>query len=151
MQRELALPQTFFYDQVTNRRPVADANSGSQSQISYQENLVNTASREELVLMLYDGVLKFIRRGVYAGQENDFSAMSYNLLRAQKIIHYLDISLDMAKGKEVAQNMTRLYDFISRCLSDSVLKKQVDLANQAEEIICTLRHAWHQSFILSDE
>ena len=74
----------------------ARLNAEDSMQVSYLETSVFTASREELILMLYDGALKFIRRGLYAIEEKDFPGMNYNLLRAQKIVHYLNLSLDIA-------------------------------------------------------
>lgn len=109
---------------------------------SYQENQVYTASKEELVLMLYDGALKFIRGGIYALEESNIPQLGYNILRAQKIVHYLDMTLNMEQGKEVAENLTKLYDYINRRLFEGQKEKAADPLEEAIKIIETLREAW---------
>jgi len=147
MQQEAVTLQTPFYNQVLSPMQSARLQSENQLQVSYQENLVFTASREELILMLYDGALRFIRRGLNALEENNEGNMHYNLLRAQKIIHYLNMSLDMKKGQEIAQNLARLYDFINRRISESQRDKNADYAKEAMDIIQTLRQAWYEAFM----
>lgn len=109
---------------------------------SYRENEVFTASREELVLMLYDGALKFMRFGLLAIEENDRPKVGYHVLRAQKIIHYLDMSLDMDAGKEVAQNLSNLYDYVNRKLFECQRHRQAEPLEAAKQVIETLREAW---------
>ncbi|MEW6517303.1 MAG: flagellar export chaperone FliS [candidate division FCPU426 bacterium] len=117
-------------------------------QISYQESRVFTASREELVLMLYDGALKFTNRGLEALRNGDRPAMNYNLLRAQKIVHYLDMSLNMQQGEEVAKNLARLYDFIKRRLGECQRSQEREPGEEALSILKHMRETWQQAFEL---
>lgn len=114
--------------------------------ISYQESKIFTASREELVMMLYDGALKFSRRALEAIERSDKSAQQYNLLRALKIVHYLDMSLDMQRGQEVAKNLARLYDYIKRRLSASQNVPQKEGLEDGMRILNHLRETWQLAF-----
>lgn len=109
---------------------------------SYQENKVYTATKEELILMLYDGALKFMRFGLMSIEENNLPQIGFNILRAQKIIHYLDMCLNMDAGKEIAQNLSSLYEYVSRKLSECQREKKVEALQEAKKVIETLREAW---------
>lgn len=114
---------------------------------SYQENQVFTASREELVLMLYDGAMRFLNQGLAAIEKQDIPQIGYNLLRVQKIVHYLDMTLNMEEGKDVAQNLTRLYEYINRRLSEAQRNRLMEPVEDAKKVLKTLRDAWQQGVV----
>jgi len=118
---------------------------------SYQENQVYTATKEELILMLYDGALKFIRGAGYALEESNIPQLGYNILRAQKIIHYLDMTLNLDEGKEIAENLTKLYDYINRRLFDGQRQKSAEPLEEAIKIIETLREGWFMGVVQKSE
>ncbi|MCD4813462.1 flagellar export chaperone FliS [bacterium] len=145
--QDAVLVQTPFFNQVIQPVQMEQQNSSNPFSVSYQENQVFTASREELILMLYDGVAKFLRRGMQAIDDKDDPAINYNFLRAQKIVHYLDISLDMDKGGEIAENLARLYQYINRRLTDCQMKQTRETVQEIMELVHTLRQAWYQAFL----
>jgi flagellar secretion chaperone FliS len=118
----------------------------TQFQNSYQENQVYTASREELILMLYDGALRFINMCIQCYDDKDIPKAEWALVRAEKIVHYLDLILDMDGGREVAKNLDRLYHFINNRLADSLNNQNKVPATEAMEILTTLRNAWKETF-----
>src|SRR3954462_2392990 len=94
---------------------------------SYRRIATQTATPGQLVLMLFEGAIRFLERA-QAGFEIDDPAeanqtISNNILRAQEIIHELNVSLDMEQGGEFSANMRRLYDYMYRRLMESNLKK----------------------------
>lgn len=113
---------------------------------SYKNNAIETASPGKLILMLYDGTLRFIdeaRRG--------FAAESYvkrneivnnSIIRAQRIIVELRTSLDMKVGGEFSETMYKLYNFVHDQLRDANAKKDESLLDSCEEIVRELRDAW---------
>lgn len=62
---------------------------------SYQQNSVNTASPGELTLMLYNGCLKFINLAKKAIEDKKMEEKNVNLIKAQKIIQELMVTLNM--------------------------------------------------------
>jgi flagellar protein FliS len=123
--------------------------SKSSVQNSYQENEILTAGREELILMLYNGAIKFINHGLSAFDEKDWAALGWNLVRAQKIVHYLDLCLDMDKGQELAKNLDSLYHFILRRLSQGNLEKKKKFIEEGLGLLRTMRDAWDDGVVKS--
>jgi flagellar secretion chaperone FliS len=108
---------------------------------SYRRVATNTASPGQLVLMLYEGAIRFLERAQAGFQLEDpvefNTTINDNILRAQDIIRELDFSLNVDKGGELANQLRRLYDYFDRLLLESNLRK--DPAG-----ITVLRDAWAQ-------
>ena len=91
----------------------------------YLADQVAAASPVQLVVLLYDGAIRFLR-GAYEGfAENEpqqrFETIHNNLIRAQNIISELNASLDMELGGEVARQLRDLYE----CLLEVLRKVNV--------------------------
>ena len=77
---------------------------GSARGISaYQQSAVDTASPTELVVMLYDGALRFIGMARAAIERRDIPARSEAISRALAIVGHLRTTLDVERGGDVAQ------------------------------------------------
>ncbi|HND61716.1 MAG TPA: flagellar export chaperone FliS [Opitutaceae bacterium] len=114
---------------------------------TYRSNAVLTASPGQLVLMLYDGVLKSlaIARDAFGWSVDDprrIEAINQQLLKAQKIITELQSGLNHDAGGEVAQTLERLYDYYNRRLFEANLRKQVEPVVEVERLVRDLRNAW---------
>ena len=71
---------------------------------SYRKVATQTASPGQLVLMLYEGAIRFLERALSGFEIEDPAesneTISNNLLRTQEILFELNVSLNMQKGKE---------------------------------------------------
>ena len=83
-------------------------NNGAQA---YRQNAINGASPVQLVIMLYDGALRFMDEGKRAMAIKDLETKNFKLQRAQKIIMELISTLDIRNGGEIATNLLSLYTF----------------------------------------
>jgi flagellar protein FliS len=113
---------------------------------SYRQVATQTATPGQLVLMLFDGAIRFLDRAL-AGFDLDDpaecnSTVSNNVIRAQDIIRELDHSLNMEVGGEFSQTMRRLYRFFDDQLGQSNLRKEPDGIRLVIRLITTLRDAW---------
>ena len=81
----------------------------------YKNNSVNFASKEQMLLMLLDGAVKFAKRGKLAIQEKDIKMAHNSITRTQDIFTELKVTLDTSAG-EWAKQMFNIYSFISRSL-----------------------------------
>lgn len=113
---------------------------------SYRQVATRTASPGQLVLMLYEGAIRFLEQAK-AGFDLDDpvefnTTINNNILRAQDIIRELDYSLNVELGGELAIQLRRLYDYFDRTLLEANLRK--DAAGIAEVIrrLSELREAW---------
>jgi len=115
---------------------------------SYRRVATNTASPGQLVLMLYEGAIRFLERAQAGFQLEDpvefNTTINDNILRAQDIIRELDFSLNVDKGGELANQLRRLYDYFDRLLLESNLRKDPAGITEVISRITVLRDAWAQ-------
>ncbi len=113
---------------------------------TYQQNSVNTASKERLLLMLLDGLVKFIRQGITGIEEKDIIKTNTNLTKAQSIILELIASLNMQVGGEISKSLSLLYDYMHRRLVQANIRKDGTIAKEvlgfAEELKETFEEAY---------
>lgn len=109
---------------------------------SYQQNSVTTASPGELTLMLYNGCLKFINLAKNAIRQKDIETKNMNILKAQKIIQELMVTLNM--GLEVSRNMMSLYEYINHRLIEANIKNDELILQEVENLVMDFRDTWKQ-------
>lgn len=108
----------------------------------YKQNSVQTASPAKIILMLYDGAVKFCNIAEEAMKENDVEKANVNIQKAQKIIVQLRVSLDTKYP--VSQEFDRVYDYIYRRLVEANMKKDVTVLEDAQRHIRTMRETWKE-------
>ena len=113
---------------------------------SYRQIATQTAPPGQLVLMLYEGALRFLNSSL-AGFDIDDPAESNmvvhnNLQRAQDIIRELNSSLNLELGGEFAAKMRNLYDYFERRIWESDLKKERHGVDEVIRHVTQLRDAW---------
>jgi len=118
----------------------------------YHNAAVNTASPGQLVVMMYDGLLRFVAkaRAGCALPESDperLRLVQEGVGRSLAIIDELRSTLDKEKGGEYAANLDRLYDYYARRL----LKAQISFDDaplaEVEKLVGTLREGWSQMLL----
>lgn len=117
----------------------------------YQRTQVDTASPARLVVMLYDGAIRFLRQGQAAMQQGDREKQNHYLVRAQRIIAELASSLNMEEGGEIAVNLMALYQFMHEQLVLANLQDDVDRVQKVRQMLESLREAWTQVEIAARE
>ena len=111
-------------------------------QQSYQQNAVNTASPGELTLMLYNGCLKFIHLAKKAINEKNIQEKNNNLIKAQKIIQELMVTLNLDVA--VSKDMLSLYDYLHRRLIEANTKSDLAILEEVEGFVIEFRDTWKQ-------
>ncbi len=113
---------------------------------SYRKVATQTATPGQLVLMLYDGALKFLEKALTGFDHKDpkhfNETINNNILRAQAIIHEMNASLDMKAGGEVAANFRRLYNYFYRRMAEANRTKQKAPIEEIISLIRDLRDSW---------
>ena len=108
----------------------------------YLETAVETASPARLIVMLYDGAIRFINEATYAMQQRDYETQNAKLQRAQKILAELISSLDFDKGGEIAENLFRLYTYMYNQLVEANINDSRDRLEHVVHLLSELREAW---------
>lgn len=113
---------------------------------SYRQVATRTASPGQLVLMLYEGAIRFLERAQAGFRLEDpvefNTTINNNILRAQDIIRELDFSLNVEQGGELAIQLRRLYDYFDRVLLEANLRKDPQGIVEVIRRITDLRDAW---------
>lgn len=111
---------------------------------AYYQTHVQSQSPLELVVMLYDGALRFLQVTADATRRNDLAAKREAMSRSMAILAELQNTLNLKDGGEVAQSLDRLYTYITGRLVDANLKKDPAPIEEAIRILRPLRDAWAQ-------
>lgn len=109
---------------------------------SYQEHSISTQSRGRLIVMLYEGAIKFLRQALEDLEQNDFASKGRNIARAQDILFELNTVLDMENGGEIAQNLRSLYNFMMRHLMQANVRKDPHMIKEVISLLEELNHGW---------
>ena len=116
---------------------------------TYKNNSVNFASKDQLLLMLVDGAVKFSKIGRQAILDKDVKKAHENIVKTQNIFYELMTTLDVAKGGQWAENLMKVYDFIVRRLTDANIKKSVEIMNEIIPLIEDIRDTWNEAYKVS--
>jgi flagellar secretion chaperone FliS len=112
----------------------------------YKNNSVNYASKEQLLLMLVDGAVKFAKIGRQAILDKDIKKAHENIVKTQDIYYELMNSLDQNQGGDWAKAMFQIYDFIVRRLTDANMKKDINIMNEVIPLIEDVRDTWNEAY-----
>ena len=108
----------------------------------YQKAAVNTVDQRKLIVLLYDGAIKFLSVAVNKIAEGDAYEAHTNLVRGKSIVAELLASLDMDRGGEIATNLQRLYAYMFNELIEGNLNKDSVRVVHVIDLLKELREAW---------
>ena len=112
---------------------------------AYRRTEAQSASPMQLVVMLYDGALRFLGEARSAQIASDLRARARALQRVAPIIAECQNTLDLERGGEVAAELDRLYSYISSRLIDATAKRDGTAIDEIYELMSTLRGAWAEA------
>jgi flagellar secretion chaperone FliS len=110
----------------------------------YRATKVETAGSVDLVVMLYQGAVRFIRQAVDALEQDDPKTAHTNFVRAQDIVVELLGSLNREAGGQIATQLAGIYDYCFRRLILANVKKDPAPAQEVMNILRDLGKAWQQ-------
>lgn len=111
----------------------------------YQNNSVETANQQELIIMLYEGAIRFLENSItYLDSYKTYDKANTQILKAQDIVTELMVSLDMEKGGEIAQNLMNLYVFMKKLLIEGNMEKNSKKILLVIGYLQDLLDAWKQ-------
>jgi len=110
---------------------------------AYAESSVLTASREQLVVMLYDGAIRFLRQSAEAMRVGSREQSRNRMRRAEAIIDELNTTLDMSYG-DIPARLRSIYLFCKRQLIQANVESDPDKIDVVVKLLAELRDAWDQ-------
>ncbi|WP_243310968.1 flagellar export chaperone FliS [Fundidesulfovibrio agrisoli] len=111
---------------------------------AYIQTQVNTVTQGDLVIMLFDGCIKFLRQAKEAMSDKDYARKGVLISKALDVIAELQSSLNLQKGGEVAENLSKLYLLCSTKLLMANMNMDQGIVDQVVNMLSGVRDAFAQ-------
>jgi flagellar protein FliS len=115
--------------------------SAHPATLAYRDSSVLTASREQLVVMLYDGAGRFLRQARAALEDGDIARANQRLQRGEAIVSELLNTLNHEAGT-IADQLSSIYLFCLRHLSEARVERDPERVGQVIDLLAELRESW---------
>lgn len=109
----------------------------------YRQSSVQTSTPAQLVIMLYDGAIRFIRTALDGLSKQDYQKSNLNFGKAQTIVSELMSTLD--HSYDVSKNLYYLYEYTNYLLIEANIRKNPEKAEEALGYLTDLRETWLQA------
>jgi len=109
---------------------------------AYRENSITTQSRGRLIVLLYEGAIRFLKQASAALKDKDYAEKGNYINKAIAVIQELNISLDMEGGGEIAMNLRRLYLFMVRYLTEANMNRDPGRIQDVIRLLEDLNEGW---------
>ena len=135
---------------VTQQRPSTASSNNKANPYgktnTYLEQKVMSAKPEELTLMLYDGIIRFVKQAKLYNEKNDIEQSNYVNLKAQAIIQELRATLDLSIP--ISEEFERLYIFMNERLVEANMTKDNKMLDEVLELATEFRDTWKEAMNL---
>ena len=108
----------------------------------YRETAVTTQSKGRLVVMLYEGAIKFLKHAIIEIEAGNTEEKGKYISRSQDIINELNVTLNMDVGGEVAVNLRKLYLFMSKHLAEANAAQDTGKIEEVIKLLEELNLSW---------
>lgn len=108
----------------------------------YKQTSIMSASREQILLMLYEGAIKFTKLAIAAAEQKKIAERGTNLMRAYDIIMELQVSLDHKVGGDIARQLDQLYTFVLDQYTKTNISGDAEPLKHALKVIENLYEGW---------
>ncbi|WP_438493037.1 flagellar export chaperone FliS [Paenibacillus sp. IHBB 3054] len=109
----------------------------------YQQAQAQTASKPKLLIMLYDGAIRFVKLGMDGISQKDYEKANNNLCKAQAIINELISALDY--NYPISNDLLKVYEYMQHRLIEANVNKKNTQAEEVLEYLIDLREAWFEA------
>ena len=109
----------------------------------YKSNVITTASKEELTLMLYEGAIKFSNQAITALEQKNYEKTSQLIIRVQDIVREFQLTLN--HSYEISRQLDVLYTYMFSRLIDANVKKDVEILQEVKGMLSEMRDTWKEA------
>ena len=109
----------------------------------YKEQSINTMTQGELLLLLFDELVKRLTQAELALDQGTFPLFESSVQRGIEIVQYLDDTLD--RKYEVGQNLNRLYEYFTYELGRVKIGRHKEPLTHVKSMVCELREAFREA------
>jgi len=108
----------------------------------HTESIVEESSPHALIQMLMGGFLMQVNAAKGAIIQNNWEAKSTHISRAISIVGGLIDGLDMERGGSIAENLTRLYEYINAKLFQASAENSIEMLDEVSDLMRSVKEAW---------
>ena len=112
----------------------------------YRKNQISTSGQGHLILMMYEGAIKFTKLALESMDKDDLAGQGKYIQKAHDIVNELSLSLDFKKGGDVAPRLESLYQFTLSQLTLANIKSEKKPLQTVLNILNPLLEAWNQLY-----
>lgn len=116
---------------------------------NYRKNQILNASPEQILILLYDGAIRFCREAQLAMEVGDLGKQADKLSRAMAIVTEFSNTLNREVGGNIAEDLDALYAFMNRELVRANLEKDTAAVKTVEVLLSDLRETWVEAIDLN--
>lgn len=111
----------------------------------YKATAIQSANREKILLLLYEGAIKFVKRAILACENRDIAERGINIGRAYDIILELNNTLNHTAGGDISINLERLYVYMTDQLTQANIKGESEPLKIVLRLLETLYDGWQKA------
>lgn len=109
---------------------------------AYKKTSVQTASKEQILLMLYQAAIKNCKKAIAAIEAKDVAKKGEFIGKLQDIVIELNNSLDFEVGGDIAKELSSLYDYILYSSTQANIKIDTEPLHGCLNVLNTLYEGW---------
>lgn len=109
---------------------------------AYFQTHVQSRSPVEVVVMLYDGAVRYLQQASRAMAAGDLVAKRDALSHGMTIVTELQGMLNLEEGGEIARRLDGLYTYVHGCCLEANAQRKPEKLDEAVRLLGTLRSAW---------
>ncbi|MCM0605054.1 MAG: flagellar export chaperone FliS [Xanthomonadaceae bacterium] len=109
---------------------------------TYKQTAVTTASRGQILLMLYEAAIRNTKKAMESIEKNDMTAKGNAIGKVHDIVNELANTLDHKVAGNIATDLERLYNFMVEQLLKANLENSKDALQQVLKLLETLYSGW---------
>ena len=117
----------------------------------YLATTVNSASQEQLMLMLYDGAVRFLSLAVQAIENGIIDKRAYYINKASAIVTEFTVTLDRSQNPQLADNLEALYSYMLRRMLQANLRNDPAPLLEVRQFLSELRATWAQAIEINKQ
>jgi flagellar protein FliS len=110
----------------------------------YKQTEISTANQGKLIVLLYDGAIKFLNIAIENLDPKTYDIVNTNIIKAQDIITELLLSLNLKDGGEISNNLFNLYMYFKKRLLEANIHKDPEMIKEILGLMKSLRDSWEK-------
>ncbi len=112
---------------------------------AYKKTSIHTASKEQILLMLYQAAIKNCKKSIEAINEKNLVKKGEYIGKLQDIVIELNNSLDHKVGGKIADELSSLYDYLLYASTQANIKIETGPLESCLNVLQTLYEGWAEA------